>query len=843
MKGRRIMVLIAISILGFLNLHSIVREKNYLGRPVADALTDIIRRNPEINISFIYDVLESYVVKGKIISDDPLAAIRELVDMNPISVREREGIIFVEALQKGNFHYTGHILDTTGSPVEFATVILLNPKDSTAITYGMSDSSGFFSIPCDRKKVIAKFSSTGYKTRFIKTDSFAMGNVALEILPINLQRITVSNDTRYVEADKTIYIPTAREKNAAQGGMQLLQFMSIPSLKVSIVNGSLSTLSGQPVAVFIDYLPATSEELSNMKPADVKKVEILDYPVDPRLGGVPHAVNFIMQRYEYGGYTKLLAQQTTDLGYGYYSLSSKFSYGKMIYNLYTGYDHFKSDKEGTSSITNYDFGNRLVEQTQTTPESQIENNEAYISAQAQYVTEKTSLSNQLSLRKNDVPHSLFLQDNAYSPGIYPDAQSINTNKKQSINSSWAGNYRFSFPRSIMLVVTPSAKYGDNSSNTFFSENGTDIINDVSEKAWSANLNAAMTKGWERFSLTTGISGELSDNKIHYTGDNPADVNYSFRSVGARVSGNLKFGRIWLQPSAKFFFSQTLFDGQTFNQPLPSYYIAAGVDLGRKHSLSVSSEMSQWTIGVANRSPNIVVKNLLNAVKGNPDLKTWLYNSFMGQYTWIPIQKLSLSTFLSYQRHTRPIDYSFSPAEINGREMMLRTIVKDGYFQELSCGMSAVSKLFDNSLVIQGDLEFSSFRRGGTRRYHRNVVNGSVSAIGYLKNFYLTASYQFHEKKASSYENVIDQPSFSVFRVGWNRKGWNISADIRNPFRSDRLKMWEFASYANYSKRSEYFGDAYRRRVWITAVYTISYGKKLKESNISRGSAVSSGIVD
>lgn len=843
MKAVSIIVFVVISLLGSIRIHSFEREKDYLGESIADALTDLIRKNPEINISFIYDILENYKVKGKMISDVPVEAIRQLVGLNPISVREKEGIIYVEAMQRGDYRYTGQIVEPSGSPVEFATVILLNPRDSTAITYGLSDSAGFFSIPCDRRKVIAKVSSTGYKTRFVTPLSFSLGKVELEILPVNLAGITATSESRYTTTDKTVFIPSAREKNAAQSGMELLMFMAIPSLKISIVNKSLSTLGGQTVATFIDYLPASSEDLGNMKPSDVKRVEILDYPADPRFGGVAHAVNFITQRYEYGGYTKLLAQQTLDFGYGYYSLSSKFSHGKMTYDLFTGYDHFKSDKEGSSSVADYDFGNHAVELRQTTPESLIENNEAYISTRARYASKKTTISNQLSLRRNDIPHSRVIRDNIYSPAIYPDDRSVNSSTRKSLNPSWSGNYYFTLPRSLRLVITPSAKYADNSSNTFFSENGTDIINDVSEKAWNANLGATLTKTWTDFSLTTGISGELSSNKLRYAGENPADVNYSFRALGARVSGNLKFGRLWIQPSAKFYFSRTVFDGEKFHQPLPGYYLAAGIDLGRKQSLSVSSEMSQWTIGVADRSPNIVVKSLLDAVRGNPDVKTSLCKSFSGEYTWMPTRRFYLSSFISLIRHSKPMDYSYSPAEINGREMMLRSIMKDGYYKEIAGGISAVARFFSNSLTLQGTLDVSSFRRGGLRRFHRNAVNGSLSAVYYLKDFYMMGSYDFRQRKASVNTNIIDQPSYSLFRAGWSNGRWNLSVDIRNPFRSHRLKLREYASYLNFTKQTDYYGDAYRRRIWITAVFTISYGKKLKESDIDRGSTVSSGIVN
>lgn len=58
------------------------------------------------------------------------------------------------------------------------------------------------------------------------------------------------------------------------------------------------------MAVFIDYLPASENDLLAMCVSDVKRVEYLEYPSDPRLQGNPYVINFIMQQYEYGGYAK-----------------------------------------------------------------------------------------------------------------------------------------------------------------------------------------------------------------------------------------------------------------------------------------------------------------------------------------------------------------------------------------------------------------------------------------------------------------------------------------------------------------------------------------------------------
>ena len=67
------------------------------------------------------------------------------------------------------------------------------------------------------------------------------------------------------------------------------------------------------------------------------KVEYLEHPTDSRFMGAESVINFVMKKYEFGGYTKLSAGEYLLIGYqGDESLYSKFSYKRMTYDLYAG---------------------------------------------------------------------------------------------------------------------------------------------------------------------------------------------------------------------------------------------------------------------------------------------------------------------------------------------------------------------------------------------------------------------------------------------------------------------------------------------------------------------------
>lgn len=441
-----------------------------------------------------------------------------------------------------------------------------------------------------------------------------------------------------------------------------------------------------------------------------------------------------------------------------------------------------------------------------------------------------------------MPHGFIINNNIYIPDIYPESESEQTRRRNSLTPSWKGNYQFVLPRSVQLVVTPSAKYSHNTSNTHFSENGIENISNVKENEWSADVWAGLTKEWNKHSLTFSISGEIRDNRLSYTGNNPADVHYRDKSTCVSLRGNLTFGKLRLQPSVSFYYKWISFDNVHYSEPLPAYYMLGSIRFDSKHRLSFSSGMSYWSKEVSYLSPNIVVIDRLNAVKGNPKLKSWIYNAAVLNYTWNASKWLYVSAFSQFNHHTRPMVYVYTPTEINGREMMLRSYEKDGYFQTFSEGVGVTARLFGNSLTLQGQAQVSSYRKGGSLSYTRTVINGNISANYYLGNVYFSGMFEFAEKESNLLERMYDRPCYYLISAGWSGKGLNLSVRLSNIFRSDFKKGWTYMEYENYRAATTYYGSAYRRNIWLNATYTFRYGKKLREENIDRGSSTSSGIV-
>lgn len=121
-----------------------------------------------------------------------------------------------------------------------------------------------------------------------------------------LNEVVVEASNQRTSSKSSTYIPMSRQKNAASDAISLLSQMAIPQLNVDPASRSVRTVSGQAVSIFIDYVAASAQDLSGMRTTDVKKVEYLIYPTDPRFRGAQYVVNFVMQKYVWGGIQNLM---------------------------------------------------------------------------------------------------------------------------------------------------------------------------------------------------------------------------------------------------------------------------------------------------------------------------------------------------------------------------------------------------------------------------------------------------------------------------------------------------------------------------------------------------------
>ena len=108
-----------------------------------------------------------------------------------------------------------------------------------------------------------------------------------------LNEVVVEAQMQRTSPTSTTYTPTGKQKNASQNAIDLLRQMSIPQIQINPVSDAVTDNAGEEVAIFINYLEASKGEMEGLRTPDVKKVEYLEFPVDPRFRGAQCVINII----------------------------------------------------------------------------------------------------------------------------------------------------------------------------------------------------------------------------------------------------------------------------------------------------------------------------------------------------------------------------------------------------------------------------------------------------------------------------------------------------------------------------------------------------------------------
>lgn len=588
----RTILTIILAVITYISASAYKYSYTFNNTPISEAIVRISKDHPDVNISFIYKELDNYRTSARIHTDDLYDALRTTVGLNPISIIKKNQDYYIEALQHGKFCYKGRVVGSDNEPVVAATVMLLAPKDSTVITYGITDEAGRFSIPCDRQGVIGKLTCLGYKTKTKRFDAFSLGTILMEEQAVVLGTVTVEADNARLYSDKSVYVPTATQKNASQSGTDLLNHMAIPQL--SIISGnSVVTNSGKPIAVFIDYLPASERDLLSMRISDVKRVEYLEYPSDPRLQGNPYVVNFIMQQYEYGGYAKAYGFGTFLNGHQEQMIGSvRMQYKRMTYDLMgsaynNGSTHFGQDMTETFRLPQEDGTVNEFERISEQTSSKRRRNNYYLVFKATYNSDKIQASTLINSNLDRQPNTSQSGTVRYSDNAYPASDYYSSSSNFSKFISYDGYYFFILPNSNSITFTPkySLSHTDLSSN-YLEQGYSSIHNSATDNTNKLSGDLKFKHDFGKFGSLLGlVKVSYQYNRTLYSGSASALDHAKSSRVGFGVNYELSVRNVRGHLGFGWVCDELRFGSSVDRRNAPSLDLSMQYSPNRRHSFS------------------------------------------------------------------------------------------------------------------------------------------------------------------------------------------------------------------------------------------------------------------
>lgn len=665
-----------------------------------------------------------------------------------------------------------------------------------------------------------------------------------------LDEVVVRGRTQRIIKHGVEYTPDKQMKRAAQSAATLLLNMQIPTLQVSPRTLEVTTFNGKNVSMFINHIAAGSEELNSLNTEDVIRVEVLEYPSDPRFMGAQHVVNFIVHKYEWGGYTKLsLTGQTPAFNYASGNVYSKFAYKKMTFDAYGGASIGHSRGYGTNTeatFRNIMFNgihyDEVVKKTLSN-DYLLQNNGQYASFRAQYATDKVIIQHTIGFNRNATPTTNEQSVVEFVPSITSGSQSRMTESNQYIYPYINGFYWFTLPKSQSLSVNFGVTVtGTKRKSTYSLDGLAPIYNNNNERTVAPNMSITYQKQFRRnnslrISLMsyntrykTNYSGSYNDTQRLLSSENMLFVEYMQNYWGtlylySRVGASYVIGRVNDKTNLKQW--NPRLGMQLQYRPAQQWSLSWEGWWGNSHPQASSSNTA------------IIQTSELMWKQGNPNLRNTIFANTSIQCNYIPTNCFSLSGALEYEGNYNKQSLEYSPMpDHNG---LISRVINSGDCHTYSATLSATLKLIDNRLVLGANGTAKRVVLTGIDAQHKNLLTATAQASYYAGNFSFTLFGGTPYKQLNGWSNGSYMKALYTYGLtsSYGTRNLKISINFHNWFRDKAYQTTTFHSphydYIERFRNENWLG----REVSLTISYTFEYGKKLQfgnELSISSGSS-------
>lgn len=708
---------------------------------MSEALKYLQGQTDRYRIVFIFNELEDFSVtadvRGKSIPD----AIRQLIGFYPIAMTVNDKHeIYVECTHKTDRRLIGRLVDEKGGPLEYANIIVMDPRDSTLLTHGVSNASGIFVIPVEREKVIARISHVGYKTVYKPCKTVRIGTIKMEPEITRLQETLVIAPIMQVERDGTnytIYSLGGTIMGNAGNALDLLRWA--PGIMVD-AGDDISVIGRSSAEIYINDRRVTNRsELRALSSQDIKRVEIIRDP-DAQYASTADAV---IKLYTHSSIKNHLGASLTDIVDFKHKVSNATTltidgkYNKLSGNVSLGYSRNYSRshntqythaygsgvKNDTTSYAgsgdnylvfagiNYAFTPKSVVGVQYSGDFSKTGIDLHSSRKYNhgFVTEQTDKKCDMALRSDhqsiSASYSWQRTDDSRLLLIYDRAYSWQTNR-QDIHSPGLAPQTIDYFNDYE-ISTATAKY-DFSTRGWEHKSGLEWghANNASEveKAGDrqrSNRNNywtsayyALSKQWDHWRLNLGLRYEydytktLQDVVIRYE-KTYHDLLPSLK-VGYRVNDDLdlsaSYRRTLVRPSYNQLRTTFYFNVLPYNSL--GYSFLSSSDFMTGHS-------SQENFPSNNLSPNIIYLGADDIATGNPELRPTATDRFA-----LTAQYKHLAAQLSYSRVDNAIQ---TVHQLLSSGALLQSPINIGRIQALSLDLdySYSNRCFNVFLLASG----------------------------------------------------------------------------------------------------------------------------------------------
>lgn len=686
----------------------------------------------------------------------------------------------------------------------------------------------------------------------IVTISAMAQNETLDSIKVQeLDEVVIVAQMQNTSPNTTTYIPSGKQKNAAQNAIGLLQQMAIPQIRINPIDKSVVDNSGEDVSIFVNYMPASKEDIDGLRTADVRKVEYVEFSTDPRFRGALHVINFIVQEYEYGGYTKITADE--DLLVGLSSIAdiySKFAYKKMTYDLYVAANNLNNhhsgyDVNGQYTLKNADRTDYILKRSESIDMSHLRQNQYPVTFRASYNTEKLQIRNTLGYSHSSNPINKQSGSLTYLPEIGDDYITFSRyNPSHSNSLSYQGTFFFALPKDFSINVSPQFSYSHNNNLLIYTTTSSEpILRKARENAYNYRVQTYLNKRFaQKHTLMLGIHGSNTINRLKYTGNAVYDDRFNNAYFSGSICHQFKTQKISLYTDVGLLWEQSDINGLKNSDRYPFVHLNLSYTPNSKNAFSTYFQFANNSPGIDQKASDLLRDNEFMYISGNPLLNNSRHLTVNLSYTWLPSNMLNMNAYGRFFELFDRFITAYEPYD-SGRAL-LRTYINDGNYIQSEIGIAVTLNLFDKSLQIYVSPNQRFYRSTGMFNKRYNPFQVTAQTTYYLKKWYFMAYYQSPQKMMfTATPTIYKSRDYYAFVVGWTYSSWNIRLSAYNLFNSHWDTADRFIQTPLYSEHRTNYGTNSHARLNFAVTYTFGYGRKVQRGNeVGEQSGASSAIL-
>ncbi|MGB0525560.1 MAG: TonB-dependent receptor domain-containing protein [Flammeovirgaceae bacterium] len=655
---------------------------------------------------------------------------------------------------------TGKIVDAaTKEPVEYATVVLINMRDST-VTGGVTNGKGRFEISQIKLGGYhLKISFIGYET-YTKTPirisprgggiEQDLGTVSLNPSAAMMEAVEVTAERNVMELGLDRRVINVAKNIAAEGGTVNDILQNIPSVDVDI-DGNISLRGSENVTVLIDGKPsgltgASRQAILDQIPAStIDRIEVVTNPsakYDP--DGMSGIINIITKQNALKG---LNGVATLNVGTrDKYNATGTVSYRKGKWNLSTNYSYrydsrFRTGANLRENIS--DTGSTFLDQDDDGDRVRSShlmklgvdysfNSKNLLSASALYSTNTSE-------RLNKIQYQTLDQEGVLTALSFRDTES--DSDRESIDLNIGYTKKFQRPQQQLTIEARHSRSPEEGFSFFeeqdyeldftpadvdpflqnnFSNNNTNVTTIQTDYVNPVNKRVRYELGYKSIirTIRNDFFSQSFDHELgQYVSDDELNNEFEYREQVHAIYGmyTRRFGKLTAQAGIRL--EQAYTDATLLNSNEPPFendYANAFPSGFLSYEISKNDEIRASYSRRINRprtrqlNPFINVADSFNIRQGNPFLQPEYINVYEVSYShnW---KKITVSSSVYWR-------------EINGMIRRFKTVDDEGVstttYVNLSGGRSYGAELIFTGKITKGwDLNVSG-------NIFKNEVDGS-----------------------------------------------------------------------------------------------------------------------